>query len=56
MSSRDKILAAVAQNQPAKVQLPDVSLFEKNGIGSLESFTNILSAIGGKVYGINDLS
>ena len=56
MTSRDKILAAVAQNQPAKVQLPDVNLFETGTAGSLENFTNVLSAIGGKAYGINDLS
>lgn len=49
MSSRDKILAAVANNQPPKADLPDISSFNKNPVNVNEQFEQILSGIGGKV-------
>jgi L-lactate dehydrogenase complex protein LldG len=49
MSSRDKILAAIAQNQPDEVDLPDISQFEQAATGSLQKFTEVLTGIGGEV-------
>jgi L-lactate dehydrogenase complex protein LldG len=56
MNSRDKILAAVAQNQPDNAPLPDISLFESDGSGLLEKFTSVLTGIGGQVFQVSDLS
>lgn len=56
MSSREKILSAVFQNQPVKVPLPDISLFERKATGAVQKFAAVLSGIGGKVNYINDLS
>ena len=57
MSSRDKILATVAQNQPPTTELPDITHFYQNTTGShLENFTTVLTAIGGKLYQIKDLN
>lgn len=49
-------MAAVAQNQPPKVPLPDINLFEKSSTDSVEKFSAVLSGIGGKVYHIDHLS
>lgn len=49
MSSRETILAAVKANQPDNVPLPDLSIFESAGEGSLQQFAAVLTAIGGKV-------
>jgi L-lactate dehydrogenase complex protein LldG len=55
MSSRDKILAAVAANQPQTMQLPDIS-FLKGGVENVvEKFTATLTTIGGKVLEISSL-
>jgi L-lactate dehydrogenase complex protein LldG len=54
MSNRDRILAAVAGNQPAKSALPDISIFKKNSQGSADQFAQILSNIGGKAVYVND--
>ncbi|MDB5109814.1 MAG: lutC 1 [Mucilaginibacter sp.] len=55
MSSRDKILAAVAANQPQLTALPDISFLKGDGTGALEKFVNTLTAIGGKVIEISSL-
>ena len=50
MSSREKILAAVKQNQPEPEPLPVVQNFEQPYTGLQEKFTSVLQSIGGKVY------
>ncbi|QNH63524.1 LutC/YkgG family protein [Hymenobacter sediminicola] len=54
MSSREKILAAVTANQPAKVPLPTVPFFE--GDASVEKFTTLVQAIGGRVVEVAALA
>jgi L-lactate dehydrogenase complex protein LldG len=56
MSDRDKILAAVAKNQPAKSALPDISAFKKDTHGSAGQFMQVLSNIGGKAIYVNSWS
>ncbi|WP_342645917.1 LUD domain-containing protein [Mucilaginibacter sp. CSA2-8R] len=55
MSSRDKILAAVAQNKPEAKPLPNIAPFKEIGytdiIGQYEA---VLTAIGGKVHRVSN--
>jgi L-lactate dehydrogenase complex protein LldG len=56
MNSREKILAAVKNNQPAKLQLPDINQlrpvqYESN----VDQFCKVLESIGGNVVQINAL-
>jgi L-lactate dehydrogenase complex protein LldG len=50
---RDKILAAVAQNQPAKSELPDLGKIKSEIPGTVEQFVQILTNIGGKAITVN---
>ena len=50
--SRDKILANVAQNQPAYTPLPDMDVFLHTA-GSHEKFAEVLTSIGGKAQYVN---
>jgi len=54
MSSRETILAAVHANQPERMKLPDISLFETEAKGSLEKFGAVLTGVGGKVDYVSD--
>ena len=56
MSSREKILAAVKQNQPAAQALPDVSPLIDTFPSSAEKFAETLAAIGGKAYEIQSIA
>jgi L-lactate dehydrogenase complex protein LldG len=49
MSSRDKILSAVANNQPPKTVLPDIGFLGAESNYLVEDFVNTLTKIGGKV-------
>ncbi|MEO6978462.1 MAG: LUD domain-containing protein [Mucilaginibacter sp.] len=53
MSSRDKILSAVAANQPNLSALPDIGILKSDDINIVEKFIETLTAIGGKVIKIN---
>jgi len=48
-SSRDKILAAISQNQPASKPLPDISFLKGGDENPEEKFITVLTTIGGKV-------
>ena len=50
MSSREKILASIAQNKPSLVTLPNVPIFE--GDRSIERFKTVLEGIGGRTVEI----
>jgi L-lactate dehydrogenase complex protein LldG len=50
MSSRDKILASVLQNQPALMELPDISFLKGDTENVHEKFITTLTTIGGKVF------
>ncbi|MDR3697898.1 LUD domain-containing protein [Mucilaginibacter sp.] len=52
MSSRDKILAAVALNQPGKVDLPDINFLKGTTGNHIEKFIEVLTSIGGKAIAV----
>jgi len=54
MSSRNRIIEAIANNQPPATPLPDISVFTtETDLPLLESYETILAAIGGKSYRVN---
>lgn len=55
MSSRDKILSAIAANQPQSSGLPDLGFLKGDGINAVEKFIETLTNIGGKVINIAGL-
>lgn len=50
MGAREKILAAVAQNQPDLVELPDIGFLAGDTANAQEKFIATLTTIGGKVF------
>jgi L-lactate dehydrogenase complex protein LldG len=50
MSSRDAILSAVKNNQPAFVAAPAIPRFEQGDASLVEKYTQVLQSIGGKVH------
>jgi L-lactate dehydrogenase complex protein LldG len=50
MTSREKILAAVKQNQPNLVALPDISTLQGEPVDVVEKFISTLTTIGGQVF------
>lgn len=54
MNSREKILAAVKQNQPGLKPLPDVTPLVDTFPSSVEKFIDTLTFIGGKAHIIED--
>jgi L-lactate dehydrogenase complex protein LldG len=55
MSSREKILAAVKQNQPASQPLPDVAPLVDTFPATVEKFIELLTFIGGKAHVIESV-
>lgn len=55
MSSRDKILSAIAANQPRSSNLPDLGFLQGEGINAIGKFIETLTNIGGKVINITGL-
>lgn len=53
MTSREKILAAVAQNQPGKVALPDISFFKGEPEVAADKFITTLTTIGGRAIRVS---
>ncbi len=51
--SRESILAAVAQNQPERVELPDISIFKGELVSATDKFISTLTTIGGAVYKVS---
>ena len=59
MSTREKILAAVAANQPELLPLPDVSPLKIDNDNAVDQFITTLTTIGGKVIaasGFDDIN
>src|SRR5476651_1856004 len=48
-NSRDKILAAISQNQPVAMPLPDIGFLKGGDENPEEKFITVLTTIGGKV-------
>lgn len=54
MSSRDKILADVAKNQPPLMPLPNVAPFQEiESVDAVAQYESVLTAIGGKAYRVS---
>jgi L-lactate dehydrogenase complex protein LldG len=54
--SRDEILGIVARNQPDLVALPDITAFKGDKNKPADRFTEILTAIGGKVIKVGSMA
>jgi L-lactate dehydrogenase complex protein LldG len=55
MSSRNKILTAVAENQPSAAPLPEFEFLDAECIYSSETFINVLTGIGGNVIPVESM-
>lgn len=55
MSSRERILEAVLNNQPATTLLPDISVFQGDHTDTVEKFMAVFQGIGGRVLLADDL-
>ena len=55
MSSRNKILAAVAENQPPAAPLPQFEFLDAEHIYLSETFINVLTGIGGIVIPVESM-
>jgi L-lactate dehydrogenase complex protein LldG len=56
MISKDRVLAAVGQNQPEYIPLPDISFLKGDKKSIVGKFTNALTSIGGKVIVVETLA
>ncbi|PWG79010.1 lactate utilization protein B/C [Pararcticibacter amylolyticus] len=54
MTSREKILAAVAANQPSLVPLPELNIPPVSQVGKVEKFISVATAIGSRVFEVKD--
>src|SRR5919197_1477148 len=54
MSSREKILSTVKNNQPEFSALPVVQNFEQPFTNAVEKYKTVLQSIGGNVYEVNN--
>ncbi|HTN08001.1 LutC/YkgG family protein [Agriterribacter sp.] len=53
MNSRERILGAVKNNQPAQSALPELQSFLRNSEGTLQQYAATLTAIGGVAHIVN---
>lgn len=56
MSSRERILAAVKQNQPPVTPLPDISIFKVSEEDIASKYADMFTGIGGKVFRLSSLN
>ena len=56
MSTREKILGEVLQNQPASLPLPDISRFRGEKQEVVQKYKAIFESIGGTVYLVEDFA
>jgi len=55
MSSREKILATVLQNQPQLTLLPDISIFKVQNQDIVQKFIDTFIGIGGKIFSVESI-
>ncbi len=55
MSSRERILAAVKQNQPPLSPLPDITMFKVVEVDIASKYTDTFTGIGGQVIAVTEL-
>jgi L-lactate dehydrogenase complex protein LldG len=56
MTTREKILQAVLQNQPPSTNLPDVSMFKGDKNGVVQKYMDVFKTIGGSSFLVDDLA
>ncbi len=56
MSSKEKILAAVLENQPQVSPLPDIGMFKGEDQDIVQKYCDIFTGIGGKVFLVDDIA
>ncbi|MES1215442.1 MAG: LUD domain-containing protein [Bacteroidota bacterium] len=56
MTTREKILEAVLQNQPAATPLPDISIFKGQGNDLVQKYMDVFRTIGGSSFVVNDMA
>jgi L-lactate dehydrogenase complex protein LldG len=56
MSSREKILAAVLQNQPPQSPLPDISIFQGEEKEKVEKYMETFINIGGRAFLVENIA
>jgi L-lactate dehydrogenase complex protein LldG len=56
MTTREKILQAVLQNQPPSTALPDTSAFKGDSNDLVQKYMNIFKAIGGSSFLVDDIA
>ena len=55
MSSREKILEAVLQNQPRATILPDISMFKGDTVDIVQKYMDVFKTIGGLAFLVDDM-
>jgi L-lactate dehydrogenase complex protein LldG len=55
MTTREKILQAVLENQPPESALPDISLFKGDNNGIVQKYMDVFKTIGGSSLLVDDL-
>ena len=55
MSSREKILATVLQNQPQLTLLPDISIFKVHNQDIVQKYMDTFIGIGGKIFSVESI-
>ena len=55
MSSREKILATVLQNQPQLTLLPDISIFKVQNQDIVQKYIDTFIGIGGKIFSVESI-
>ncbi len=56
MSTREKILGEVLQNQPPSLPLPDISGFRGEAQGVVQRYKAVFESIGGSVFLVDDFA
>ena len=56
MTTREKILQAVLQNQPPSTELPDTSMLKGDSRDLVQKYMNVFKAIGGSSFLVNNIA
>ena len=55
MTSREKILSEVLKNQPARVPMPDISIFRGPAQDNVQEYMDTFVGIGGRAFAVDDI-
>ena len=56
MTTREKILGAVLNNQPPAIALPDTSMFKGDNIDLVQKYMDVFKKIGGSSFLVEDIA